>query len=276
MLGGVGGATNTTVLTTTTIPTGNVAAGKTLFASTCAGCHTLAAAKATGTVGPNLDTLLLPRSTIEKAITDGGATVMTKAQVAKYAARMPAYKSALSTSQIEDLTAFLSTAMTAERTINVSVTDQRVALSRSTIEIGTVSFEVHNKTKTAYRFSIAGKSTPKVAPGATTTLILGLVNAERYSYELTPASQGAKTLKGTLTVTAAKTSTTTVSTPGTTTPATTTTPVTTSPGTTTQTGPPYNESDAACPPGETIQTSGMSDADGDELGQEPNDQDGCL
>jgi predicted lipoprotein with Yx(FWY)xxD motif len=76
---------------------------------------------------------------------------------------------------------------------------------------------------------------------------------------------------------------TTTTTPKTTTPATTTTtPATTTPVTTTPAGgappagPPYNESDASCPPGQTINTSGNSDGDGDELAQEPSDGDGCI
>src|ERR1700757_4388874 len=35
--------------------TGNLVAGKTLFASKCGSCHTLAHANTTGSVGPNLD-----------------------------------------------------------------------------------------------------------------------------------------------------------------------------------------------------------------------------
>ena len=31
-----------------------------------------------------------------------------------------------------------------------------------------------------------------------------------------------------------------------------------------------------CPPGQTIQTGGNTDADGDELGTEPDDNDGCI
>jgi mono/diheme cytochrome c family protein len=37
------------------VTSGNPAAGKKLFVSTCGGCHTLAAAGTTGTAGPNLD-----------------------------------------------------------------------------------------------------------------------------------------------------------------------------------------------------------------------------
>ena len=38
-----------------TISSGNPAVGKTLFVQKCGACHTLANAKTTGTVGPNLD-----------------------------------------------------------------------------------------------------------------------------------------------------------------------------------------------------------------------------
>jgi len=34
--------------------------------------------------------------------------------------------------------------------------------------------------------------------------------------------------------------------------------------------------DVGCPPGVTVKSSGNADADGDELGTEPDDQDGCV
>ena len=37
------------------VTSGNPATGKTLFIAKCGSCHTLAAAKTTGTIGPNLD-----------------------------------------------------------------------------------------------------------------------------------------------------------------------------------------------------------------------------
>jgi mono/diheme cytochrome c family protein len=45
---------------------------KALFASNCGGCHTLAAAGTTGTVGPNLDQLNIPVARIEEQIRKGG------------------------------------------------------------------------------------------------------------------------------------------------------------------------------------------------------------
>ena len=45
--------------------------GRDLFASTCSGCHTLAAADAEGAVGPNLDDLEPDADTVLNAIESG-------------------------------------------------------------------------------------------------------------------------------------------------------------------------------------------------------------
>lgn len=69
--------------------------GTPLFASAgCAGCHTLAAAHATGTVGPNLDTLKPDYRTVTAQVTNGGGA-------------MPAFKSRFSSQQIADLAAYV-------------------------------------------------------------------------------------------------------------------------------------------------------------------------
>lgn len=46
--------------------------GRTLFVSTCGGCHALAEAKTTGTAGPNLDDLAPDEALVEQAIAQGG------------------------------------------------------------------------------------------------------------------------------------------------------------------------------------------------------------
>ena len=62
-----------------------------MFASSgCGGCHTLAAANATGTVGPNLDQLKPDYRAVTAQVTNGGAA-------------MPSFKSSLSTQQIADV-----------------------------------------------------------------------------------------------------------------------------------------------------------------------------
>lgn len=48
------------------------AEGKTVFTTNCASCHTLKAAGATGTVGPNLDELEPDLATVEHQVVNGG------------------------------------------------------------------------------------------------------------------------------------------------------------------------------------------------------------
>src|SRR5947209_7769712 len=74
---------------------GDPAGGKAVFASAgCAGCHTLADANATGTVGPNLDLLKPPLSKVVPQVINGGAA-------------MPAFKGRLTPKQIADVAAYV-------------------------------------------------------------------------------------------------------------------------------------------------------------------------
>ena len=86
---------------------GNPNAGKPLFVSTCGLCHRLKDAKTVGTIGPDLDKVALTQPVIVKAITYGGSSVMTRAQVAKYPTQMVAYKNVLSKKQIDDIAAYI-------------------------------------------------------------------------------------------------------------------------------------------------------------------------
>jgi mono/diheme cytochrome c family protein len=89
--------TTTTAPTTTAAAptTGDPVAGKAVFASAgCSGCHTLKAANATGTVGPNLDQLKPPFARIVLQVDNGGGP-------------MPAFKGSLSATQINDVAAFV-------------------------------------------------------------------------------------------------------------------------------------------------------------------------
>jgi cbb3-type cytochrome c oxidase subunit III len=61
--------------------------GKTIFASNCGSCHTLAAAGTHGTVGPNLDQLKPAFARVKQQVTNGGAI-------------MPAFKGKLTDAQI--------------------------------------------------------------------------------------------------------------------------------------------------------------------------------
>jgi uncharacterized cupredoxin-like copper-binding protein len=131
----------------------------------------------------------------------------------------------------------------------------------------------------------AGKSTPLLKHGQSATLTVRILKSGMYEFLCTVSGHAAAGMKGLLGVGVAVTAsqqkaastTGTSTTPtsgggggGATTP-TTTTPTTTRPG---SGGGGGNAS--GCPPGVTIPTSGAADADGDELGTEPDDNDGCV
>jgi cbb3-type cytochrome c oxidase subunit III len=86
-------AANEQAIAQATTQTGGGAAAsdpKALFQANCASCHTLAAANATGTIGPNLDQLNVPVSRIEQQIRKGGGV-------------MPAFEGKLTDAQITAL-----------------------------------------------------------------------------------------------------------------------------------------------------------------------------
>jgi len=70
---------------------GGTGDGAKLFTQNCASCHTLAAARATGTVGPNLDQLEPTRSVVARQVTNGGGGMpafggrLSKAEIAAIA-----------------------------------------------------------------------------------------------------------------------------------------------------------------------------------------------
>ena len=74
----------------------DVVAGKEVFESAgCVGCHTLADAGATGTVGPNLDEAKPPADLVVTRVTNGMGA-------------MPPFKGQLSDKQIQDVAAYVS------------------------------------------------------------------------------------------------------------------------------------------------------------------------
>jgi cytochrome c6 len=87
--------TSTASSSTAPATKGDPAAGKAVFASAgCNSCHTLKAAGATGTVGPNLDNLKPDEARVVRQVTNGGAI-------------MPAFKGKLTPKQIQDVAAFV-------------------------------------------------------------------------------------------------------------------------------------------------------------------------
>ena len=87
----------------------DLAAGKATFITTCSACHTLKQAGAVGQIGPNLNKVKPPLTLALyiKAITNGGSSVMTKAQIAKYTTQMTPYKGVLSATQIKQIAEYL-------------------------------------------------------------------------------------------------------------------------------------------------------------------------
>jgi alcohol dehydrogenase (cytochrome c) len=88
--------TSTGAMTTTAPASGSVAAGAKLFASaSCASCHTLKAAGATGTSGPDLDSLKPTAAQVDSQVTHGGEG-------------MPAFSPKYSASQIASIAAYVA------------------------------------------------------------------------------------------------------------------------------------------------------------------------
>ena len=81
----------------------------------CANCHTMEAAGAKGTVGPNLDELRPNEQTVKRQVTNGGNG-------------MPSFKSKLSPTEIQQVAAFVSTASGTGRAGKISFepNDQKV------------------------------------------------------------------------------------------------------------------------------------------------------
>jgi mono/diheme cytochrome c family protein len=78
---------------------GDPAAGKEIFVGSggCGGCHTLADAGTSGTIGPDLDSLKPSYDAVHAQVTNGGGG-------------MPAFKDKLSEQQINDVAAYVSQA----------------------------------------------------------------------------------------------------------------------------------------------------------------------
>jgi mono/diheme cytochrome c family protein len=96
--------------------TGSGTPGEKVFSTAgCANCHTMEAAGAKGTVGPNLDELRPNEQTVKRQVTNGGNG-------------MPSFKSKLSPSEIQQVAAFVSTAAGTGRAGKVSFepNDQKV------------------------------------------------------------------------------------------------------------------------------------------------------
>jgi quinohemoprotein ethanol dehydrogenase len=73
----------------------NVKVGAATFAQACGYCHTLAAAKTTGQIGPNLDDVHPSRATVVTRVTNGGE-------------RMPSFAATLTSAQIQSVARYVA------------------------------------------------------------------------------------------------------------------------------------------------------------------------
>jgi len=78
-------------------------------------------------------------------------------------------------------------------------TEFHFTLSKTSVAKGSVTFKIVNKGKLAHDFKIAGKKSPMVQPGKSTTLKVTL-SAGKQKYQCTVPGHAAAGMKGTLTV----------------------------------------------------------------------------
>jgi uncharacterized cupredoxin-like copper-binding protein len=88
-------------------------------------------------------------------------------------------------------------ARAADTAVSVTLTNTKISLSEKTVMVGTVKFTVANKSTTARKFSIAGKTTPAIAPGKTATLRVKFTSKGSYAHV---SSGRGRTVKGALVV----------------------------------------------------------------------------
>jgi uncharacterized cupredoxin-like copper-binding protein len=158
----------------------------------------------------------------------------------------------------------------------------------SMLPAGTITFKVTNLGVAFHNFKIctkpvmsatdvadscAGKATAVLKHGQSATLTVTLSKKGKYEFLCTVTGHAAAGMRGLLGVGVA------VATGEQKIAATADSSATTSGGTSTtpkSSGGGGTGDATGCPPGVTVKSSGNGDADGDELGTEPDDQDGCV
>jgi uncharacterized cupredoxin-like copper-binding protein len=177
----------------------------------------------------------------------------------------------------------------------------------SMVKPGTITFKVTNQGVAFHNFRICsrpvasaalvknscvGRTTATLHHGDSATLTVLISKTGKYEFLCAIPGHAAAGMKGLIGVGVAvsgaeqkaaaavgSSSNTSGSSSGTTTTTGSTPTTTTAPATTTKPssgGGGGGANATGCPPGVTIPTSGAADADGDELGTEPDDNDGCV
>jgi mono/diheme cytochrome c family protein len=129
--------------------TPNLAEGLSLFTTKgCSACHTFETARATGKIGPNLDSVKLTLAQITTQVTKGGCAVLTKTQCAKYKFSMSAFGKTLTKVEIADVAAYVytdrgkapspaKTTTTTTKTATTSTTTSKTTTPVSTTPVST-------------------------------------------------------------------------------------------------------------------------------------------
>jgi uncharacterized cupredoxin-like copper-binding protein len=84
--------------------------------------------------------------------------------------------------------------------IKVTASEFKFVLSKKTAPKGTIVFTLVNKGKLPHDFKIAGRKTPKIGPGKTTTLKVTIAAKGKRAYVCTIPGHALAGMKGTFTV----------------------------------------------------------------------------
>jgi mono/diheme cytochrome c family protein len=196
-----------------TAATGN--AGKTLFKANCASCHTLKEAGASGTVGPNLDTLKLALAKVESQVTSGGRFMPPFGATAG---------GSLSAAEVKEVSEFVygaehgsvasggSQPAAGAKLVKVTggkPSELRFRLSTANVRLGTVTFTVINDGKLVHSFKVcsvpraratsktcSGKGTTRIKPHQTAKLTITFKKKGSYEYLSAVPGQAAAGMTG--------------------------------------------------------------------------------
>jgi mono/diheme cytochrome c family protein len=92
----------------------------------------------------------------------------------------------------------------ANTTINVTLTDKAIKLSKRAAPAGKVTFNVRNTGKQAHDFKITNKKTRVLGKGKRARLVVTFGKAGKFAYSSTRPGDARRGLRGTFTVTAAR------------------------------------------------------------------------
>jgi uncharacterized cupredoxin-like copper-binding protein len=97
--------------------------------------------------------------------------------------------------------AVVAHAATATTTVNVTASDFKFKLSKTSAKRGTVTFKITNKGAVSHDFQINKHTSSMVGPGKTKTLTITFAKAGSYAYKCTVPGHAQLGMKGTFKIT---------------------------------------------------------------------------